>query len=90
MILPILAAISLRWSQNGDFRTTTKSAGDVLRAAFDTQDLGEHPKAVYLNGTEPFESSAESKDQTKQETLWRDSVKYTGLAPEETALAAWN
>jgi hypothetical protein len=89
LILPLMAAISVRLSPNGAIRTTAKSAADVLRAAFDTESLGEQPRAVYLNGTEIGESSEEARDKTKQGMLWRDSVRYTGLRSEETALVAW-
>lgn len=70
-------------------RTTSKSASDVLRAAFDTQTLGERPKEMYLNGSAPFQTSVEARDPEKQAMLWRDSIKYAGLRAEETALVNW-
>ena len=87
IFLPLLAAVSSRMPSKGLYRTTKESAKDVLRAALDVATLGRHPKAVYVNGTEPSETSPESRDETKQAMLWRDSVKYTGLTADETALS---
>lgn len=88
-LLPLLATIMTALSPNGSLRTTTKSANDVVRAAFDTEALGERPKDLYLNGTDPLETSVEARDPNKREALWRDSVGYAGLKAEETALVNW-
>ncbi|KAF2853762.1 NAD(P)-binding protein [Plenodomus tracheiphilus IPT5] len=88
-VLPLIVRIALQFFPNGPLRTTQKSAGDVLRAAFDVSTLGEQPKAVYLDGTNPFESSAEARDEKKQDMLWRDSVGYVGLQPTQTVLVNW-
>lgn len=88
-VLPLLAKVSMLSSPNGPLRTTQKSAGDVLRAAFDTETLGIQPKAVYLNGSDLAETSLESRDERKQNMLWKDSVVYAGLQPADTVLQNW-
>jgi hypothetical protein len=85
-VVPVAAQLSVKLSPNGPLRTTKKSAADVLRAALDTKELGERPKNLYLNGTDAWEASAEARDATKQEQLWKASVKYTNLQAKETAL----
>ncbi len=89
ILVPLLSVI-LSWLQpNGQLRTPAKSAGDVVRAAFDTKTLGQHPKQVYLNGTDPLEPGAEAKDAAKRAMLWRDSIVYAQLKEGETALVNW-
>lgn len=74
---------------NGSLRSVSKSADDVLRAAFDTKQLGEQPKAVYMNGSERGDTSIESKDADKNQQLWEASIKYAALSPGETILSDW-
>ncbi|KAK0649232.1 putative short-chain dehydrogenase [Cercophora newfieldiana] len=90
IFLPFAAMVSSKLAPEGFFRITRKSAKHVLRVALDTETLGEHPQAVYLNGTKRWESSAESRDEKKQMMLWQDSVKYTKLKASETVLSSWN
>ncbi|KAJ5783332.1 Short-chain dehydrogenase [Penicillium psychrosexuale] len=85
-VIPLLAFILVRLSPNGPLRTTTKSAKDVVGAAFDTQTIGEQPKNVYLNGSEFSQPGAEARDVEKQSLLWHDSAKFTKLNKDETAL----
>lgn len=87
IIMPILNPISLYFQPNGFLRTPRKSAGDVLRAAFDTATLGERPKGIYLNGTDPWPTSKEAQDEKKREDLWRDSLVLANVTKEDTALA---
>ncbi len=42
-------------------RTTSKSAADALRACFDTETLGERPRAMYLDGSEEKTAGAEGE-----------------------------
>ncbi|OBR10845.1 putative Short-chain dehydrogenase [Colletotrichum higginsianum IMI 349063] len=86
---PLLAAVMTWFSPNGILRPVSKSAADVLRAAFDTAQLGERPKAVYLNGSEIGDTSAEAKDPVKTKQLWEASVGYTALKPGDTILSGW-
>jgi hypothetical protein len=80
-----LTCISIA-NTNGFLRTTKKSGGDVLKACFDEETLGEYPKAVYLDGTRRVESSKESTDVEKQKTLWADSLKLAAIRDGDTVL----
>lgn len=89
VVLPVVAPL-LQWKNpNGGIRTTSKSAGDVLRACMDSNSLGQSPKAIYLNGTEITQPSPEARDSMKQEMLWRDSITYANLQQGETLLSHW-
>lgn len=88
-VFPLLVGLSTWLAPNGTLRSVAKSARDVLRAAFDTATLGTTPKALYLNGSEPGDTSSESKDPRKRRELWQASVRYTALRPEETILGRW-
>ena len=89
LFLPIAAMFMKLGNANAMIRTVGRSADDVLRAAFDTQDLGEHPKAVYLNGRAQVEPSSESRDERKQKMLWRETIGYARLREGNTALREW-
>lgn len=84
-----LAPIMTWMWPNGQLRTTAKSATDALRALFDQDALGSHPKGLYLNGSEPGEASAEAKSPENGKLLWRASVALSGLAAGDTKLADW-
>lgn len=71
------------------FRMAAKSAGDLLRLAFDTKTLGDQPKAAYINGTDPIDPSSEATDPVKGEVLWKASIGYAKLKAEDTVLASW-
>lgn len=86
---PVVSVVS-SLSSSSSVRTPSRSASHVLRAALDTETLGTHPRALYLNGTQPWESSAEAKDAAKGQMLWKDSVRYTKLEAGQTVLAAWH
>ncbi len=90
LIVPLLAPIAIRIQGNkSPLRTTSKSAADALRACFDTQTLGNRPRAVYLDGNEQKAASDEARDETKRTTLWRDSIVYAGLKEGDTILREW-
>lgn len=86
IIYPIIA-----WfSSNGPLRTTERSAGGVLTAAFDHgPGLDEEPKAVFLNGTVPVRAGEEAQDVRKKEWVWMESVRLAMLKQGETALVDW-
>ncbi|KUI66600.1 Protochlorophyllide reductase B, chloroplastic [Cytospora mali] len=88
-LFPLFIGITGWLWPNGIMRPVKKSAGDVLRAAFDTEQLGEQQKAVYMNGSERGDTSIESKDAAKCQQLWRASIEYVALRPEETVLFNW-
>ncbi len=81
-----LAVVTTTLSANGNFRTSKKSAKDLLNVSFEEGTLGRHPKAVYLNGSAEIESSKEARDETKQKQLWLESVKLASLKGDETVL----
>ena len=72
---------------NGYFRSSSKSAKDVLEASFNESEYGKHPKALYLNGSAKVQSSAETRDEEKQKQLWRQSVEMTGLKQSDSVLS---
>ncbi|KAI1312959.1 putative short-chain dehydrogenase [Xylaria venustula] len=89
-IMPWLVVILTWLWPNGTYRTTKKSARDIMTAAFDSNTvLGEQPKGLYLDGELRRDMSAEARDPRKQEVLWKDTVKYTQLKEGETILARW-
>jgi len=90
ILMPLLAPIALWLDPNGILRSPAKSAGDVLRAAFDTEALGEHPKELYLDGSQISRSGAEAREPKKREMLWKDSVVLGKLDEKETVLEKWN
>ncbi|TLD16941.1 uncharacterized protein PgNI_00597 [Pyricularia grisea] len=90
VVFPIIIFVSGWFSENPDFRSSKKSAKDVVAAALSEEEpYGRSPKAVYYNGNEISASSAESRDERKGLELWRSSVEYTGLTEGETCLRNW-
>jgi hypothetical protein len=64
-----------------------KSARDLIKACFEErEDLSE---AIFLNGSEWATPSKESLDDSKQESLWKHSVRLVGLKVDDTALKYW-
>lgn len=88
-LLPILTPILVWLQPNGSIRSPLKSGADLLRASFDTVTWGEHPKALYLDGTEKAQSSEEARDEGKQRNLWGDSLKLARVRSGETVLKNW-
>jgi len=86
IIYPLIAMLL----PNGPVRTTQKSASDILQAAFESNEvLGPFPKDLYFNGTEPLETSDESRDPRKRDLVWKESVRYACLKEGETILINW-
>ena len=95
---PFLLRIALTWVvaplspilvwiwPNGYFRTAAKSANDLLVASFNTNRLGEHPKAVYLNGSDFAATSPETLEEAKQKKLWDASAELAGFTDGDTPL----
>lgn len=88
-VLPFLAPLAVWLQPNGTIRTTTKSARDVLRAAFDTVSLGKRPNGMYFNGSEVSDVGPEAKDVRKSGILWRDSLQYAQVEEGNTVLEKW-
>ncbi|KAI0154505.1 putative short-chain dehydrogenase [Xylariaceae sp. FL1272] len=86
IVYPIMAFLI----PNGLVRTTSRSASQVLRADFDSNDiLGEFPKGLYLFDDKLWESSAEAREAQKRKWTWTKSIQYTNLVAGETLLEAW-
>lgn len=90
VIMPWLVVV-LTWIwPNGTNRTTKKSAGDLLAAAFDCNPvLMDQPRGLYLDGEKKIEVSADAKDPNKTQLLWKDTVRYANLKEGETVLENW-
>ncbi|KAK2589926.1 hypothetical protein QQS21_012398 [Conoideocrella luteorostrata] len=91
VIFQVIYPIIVYMFPNGStVRTPQKSAFDVLEVTFST-DLGggKLPKDLYFIGTQPLETSAESRDAHKQQLVWRETVKLTNLKENDTILGNW-
>ncbi|GAP83865.1 putative short-chain protein [Rosellinia necatrix] len=85
---PLMAVVS-KLAPGGSYRTTAQSAADLVRAAFDTDALGDRPNGVYLNGAAAADVGPEARDPAKCERLWTDSLRFAQVGEGDTALAAW-
>lgn len=74
---------------NGPVRPLSRSAGDVLEAAFGVGEEGELPKDRYFDGRIPLETSEESRDTVKRELVWKETVSLVDLKEGKTVLANW-
>ncbi|KAF2503073.1 putative short-chain dehydrogenase [Lophium mytilinum] len=86
IIYPALLYMS---PNNGRVRPLSRSAGDVLEAAFGVGSGGELPKDKYFDGRAPLETSEESRDAAKRELVWKETARLAGLKEGETVLAHW-
>ncbi|KAK8047389.1 Short-chain dehydrogenase TIC 32- chloroplastic [Apiospora saccharicola] len=86
IIIPLLAPLLTWLWPNGEIRTTYKSAGDVLAAAF---EAGDRLRGQFLNGSEIMTVMPEAAGSRKRRMVWRDSVRYARLEEKNTALAQW-
>ncbi|KAI0843806.1 putative short-chain dehydrogenase [Daldinia vernicosa] len=86
VILPLLAPLLTWLEPNGHVRTINKSSKDVIRAAF---EINPELRGKYLNGSEVQEVVPEAADVKKRAMVWRDSVKYSQLTKQDTALIDW-
>lgn len=90
VLMPIMNPICVYFWPNGFLRTPAKSGSDALRAAFDTATLGDQPKGLYLNGTDPWPPGKEAKSDENRVALWKDSVEYAGITAKDTKLVNWS
>lgn len=66
-VMPWLVVILTWLWPNGSHRTTQKSSGDIIAAAFDCNPaLGERPKGLYLDGEKRRDMVAEARDPKKR------------------------
>lgn len=89
ILLPLMQGISVWLSPNGFMRPPWKSAADLMLASFDEKYLGQHPKAVYLDGSEKATPAAEARDEKKQKQLWEESIKIARVRDGDTVLKNW-
>lgn len=85
-VIITLSKLTSAVAPNSPLRTPLKSGEHLLRASFDTKELGEYPKAAYLDGGKKRKPGDEVQDEEKQKRLWADSLKLANLQPGETAL----
>ncbi|KAF2118046.1 putative short-chain dehydrogenase [Lophiotrema nucula] len=83
---------SVTWLMpNGNIRPTSRSAADLLWAAFDSDEiLGEFPKDLHFLGRGPFPTSAESQDAQNRDVMWKESVRLADLKEGDTVLTHWS
>ncbi|KAI2779001.1 putative short-chain dehydrogenase [Daldinia loculata] len=90
LIFQIIYPLILYWNPNGPVRPPSRSAGDVLEAAFGVVgEGGNPPKDGYFDGRVPLETSGESRDVVKRELVWKETVRMVGLEEGETVLVNW-
>ncbi|KAI1144954.1 NAD(P)-binding protein [Nemania diffusa] len=87
----MLGGLLVRLYPNGTWRTTQKSAHDVLAAAMDDGPLPltERPKGLYLDGSELGSYNPEARDPDKGRVIWGGSLRYAHLKNGETILQNW-
>ncbi|KAI0424165.1 putative short-chain dehydrogenase [Xylaria sp. FL1042] len=88
-LFQIVYPLILYMNPDGPVRPTSRSAGDVLEAAFGVGEEGQLPKDSYFDGRVILETSEESRDPTKSELVWKETVRLTGLKEHDTTLANW-
>ncbi|KAI1296328.1 hypothetical protein F5Y03DRAFT_398855 [Xylaria venustula] len=86
IFMTLVAQLMVWFQANPHFRTTAKSAHDVIAAAFET---GPRLRGKYLDGTKLSKVSSEAADTLKQKMAWRESVRLTGLTQKDTKLVQW-
>ncbi|KAI1736454.1 NAD(P)-binding protein [Xylaria scruposa] len=91
IIMPWVAGL-LSWLQpSGMYRTPSRSAKDVVAAAFDIGWIsGTDAKGTYFKGAVRTDVSAEARDIEKRKMVWKGSVKYAALQHDDTVLQHWN
>ncbi|KAI1639388.1 hypothetical protein F4809DRAFT_638647 [Biscogniauxia mediterranea] len=89
LVMPWLNPLMTALNPNSGMRTTWKSGGDVVQAAFDTKTLGEHPNGIYMDGSQVGDVGPEAKDERKCRKLWEDSLGYAQVREGDTVLADW-
>jgi NAD(P)-dependent dehydrogenase (short-subunit alcohol dehydrogenase family) len=70
-------------------RTAAKNGNDLLGVCFDDQAFGEFPKAKYINGSVLHTTPEETKDERRQEEVWKESLKFAKVNAGETVLVDW-
>lgn len=90
IVVPLIARLAVWLQPNGPIRTIDTGTADILAVALDSgEPIGELPKAMYFYGSRVEEVTKEATDEKKQERLWEDTVRYTGLKEGDTVLLKW-
>jgi hypothetical protein len=85
-LMSYIQVIAVLLWPNGLRRTPAKVGRDTIYACFDAQTLGEHPNALYLDGTRVGRSGEETYDEEKWGRLWESGLKSVGLGEEDAGL----
>ena len=88
-LVQCFAVLLCMLQENPLFRTPAKTGRDVLRACFDKKDVGEYPKALYVDGTVVIPTPRWANDETKQREAWKGSLELIGMKEGDTALRDW-
>ncbi|KAK4186805.1 hypothetical protein QBC35DRAFT_500324 [Podospora australis] len=87
IVFRIVFPLILRFfPSSGLVRATSGSASDVLDAALSLESHGLFPRDLYLDGRNPIQTSAESRDAEKREMVWAETAKLANLREDETIL----
>ena len=62
-VLPSVIGLVSWLFPNGDYRTTWRSAGDLLNANPNEKDYGKHSQVLYLNVSRESQAGAEATDE---------------------------
>lgn len=87
VVVPVIAAVSVRINGNSMFRPAWKSAADVVRACFEI-DAG-RGELLHLDGTAELEIAKDARDETKRKELWEYGLKAARIEEGDTVLANW-
>ncbi|KAH7329062.1 hypothetical protein B0I35DRAFT_473703 [Stachybotrys elegans] len=86
-IMPLLGPFVVSRNPNGPFRTTAKSAKDVIRACFEIEPPKGKP--LYLNGSDEKAAAKETRDVAKMKLLWDYGNQAAGVKDGDTILSNW-
>ncbi|EGR51220.1 uncharacterized protein TRIREDRAFT_45571 [Trichoderma reesei QM6a] len=87
VVVPVIAAVSVRINGNGMFRPAWKSAADAVRACFEIE--AHRGELLHLDGTAELEIAKEARDETKRRELWEYGLEAARIQEGDTALANW-
>lgn len=87
LVMPVAASIAVRSKPNGVLRPMWKSADDVMQACFDREVP--KGKALYLNGTDEWETGVEARDAANRRSVWEYGLKAADVKQGDTVLVNW-
>ncbi|KAI0410863.1 putative short-chain dehydrogenase [Xylaria grammica] len=90
LIFKVIYPIILRLRPiNSMVRAPSRSAGDVLKAAFEEGEDGRLPKDAYFDEGVLKTTSDESRDPERRKLVWKETAKLAGLKKGDTVLTDW-